>query len=991
MVTAGMGAFGLIGPSPAWAVAAACTPTSATVSNVTTLTFTNTTACDWTVPAGITIFDMVIVGGGGGGGGPVFVDGTGSTEWIAAGSGGGGGNVTVQTGVSLSGTVSVNVGTGGAGGTRLDPGGTVGAGGPGGLGGTSTIGILTAAGGGGGSGGKNSNDTSGMKGGGSGRTITVTPLATYAGGTARFANSITVNPVSPAIAEDLGSFVSGGGGAGAGNPDGVECALPSPNNTGVNAGTTGAAMVSYSGASPASSPNTYAGCGSNGFRSQNGLFGSNIIQIWFGAGGAGGSGYCGGGAGAAAWFPVTPSGKGNGGKAACGSTGVDAVGIAGIAPTANQGGGGGGGALWGAGSSSSLGYTGIAGADGVIIVRYTATVPGAPTAVNGTPGSTTATMSWTAPTALGGSAIIGYRVQMATIANSAYRNVPAGTCLSVPATSTSTTCAATNLTNGTAYTFKVAAINAVGEGSFSDASASVTPVAGPPPGTPGAPTAVVGSTQATVTVSAGTGGTPTSYQVTSAPGGYGCTVTSPATSCTVTGLSNGTSYTFTSTATNSDGTSAASAASNAVVPGTPGIPATPTAVAGDGQATVTVTAGSGGTPGSYTVTAVEDNTKTCTVTAPATSCIVSGLTNGTPYTFTATATNLAGTSGISTASAAATPVASSGGGSSGGGSSSGGSTDSASSSSGSSGSGSTTAVTTSETNASAAGSASNSGNRIPTASSTPATPVLSPTENAKDTRIPTGGVPAGQGQALVDGRAVDVTIAANRRNKPDGLVVSGGDFTMRIAGLNAEGDGLPLTADGALILERNNLARAEGTGFQPSGPVQIYLMSTPRFLGTVMANADGTFTGTVLLPTDIAPGRHTLQSNGFTATGEVRSVSLGVMLRDAEPATVSQAKAKATVYFAPLSSALTAEGKASLNALARKVGSNAAITVVVGYVQGTSVTSNDRSLSNQRAETVAGYLKERGVKGRFNVRGDGIAPEPGATARRVRVTITYRL
>ena len=113
-----------------------------------------------------------------------------------------------------------------------------------------------------------------------------------------------------------------------------------------------------------------------------------------------------------------------------------------------------------------------------------------------------------------------------------------------------------------------------------------------------------------------------------------------------------------------------------------------------------------------------------------------------------------------------------------------------------------------------------------------------------------------------------------------------------------------------------------------------------------------------------------------------------MLLRDAAPATVS--RAKATVYFAPLSSALTAEGKASLNAVARKAGSNPTVTVIVGYVQGTSITSNDRSLSNNRAQTVARYLKERGVKGRFNVRGDGIAPEPGATARRVRVTITYR-
>jgi hypothetical protein len=91
------------------------------------------------------------------------------------------------------------------------------------------------------------------------------------------------------------------------------------------------------------------------------------------------------------------------------------------------------------------------------------------------------------------------------------------------------------------------------------------------PGTPGAPTAVAGSGQATVTVAAPTtGGTPTSYIVTSSPGGATCTVNGANGSCTVTGLTNGTPYTFTSIARNTGGPSAsASVASNEVTPFAP--------------------------------------------------------------------------------------------------------------------------------------------------------------------------------------------------------------------------------------------------------------------------------------------------------------------------------------------------------------------------------------------------------------------------------------
>ncbi len=94
------------------------------------------------------------------------------------------------------------------------------------------------------------------------------------------------------------------------------------------------------------------------------------------------------------------------------------------------------------------------------------TVPGAPTNVSATTGNASASVSWTAPSSDGGSALTGYTV----ISN------PAGG-ITAPINGSATSTTVTGLTNGTPYTFTVTATNEVGTGSASSASNSVTPTA----------------------------------------------------------------------------------------------------------------------------------------------------------------------------------------------------------------------------------------------------------------------------------------------------------------------------------------------------------------------------------------------------------------------------------------------------------------------------------------------------------------------------------
>jgi len=288
-----------------------------------------------------------------------------------------------------------------------------------------------------------------------------------------------------------------------------------------------------------------------------------------------------------------------------------------------------------------------------------ATAPGAPSGVVGSAGNGSVALSWSAPASDGGSAITAYRVTP-YVGGVAQTPLPTG--------SASTSYTVTGLTNGTAYTFRVAAINAVGTGPDSAASAAVTPVAG----APGAPTGVSGTAgngQVAVswTAPSSNGGSAiTGYRVTPYVGGVAqapVPTGSASTSYTVTGLTNGTAYTFRVAAINAVGTGPDSAPSAAVTPGT--IPGAPSAVVGSaGNRSVALSwsapsSNGGSAITGYRVTPYVGGVAQAAVStgSASTSYTVTGLTNGTSYTFRVAAINAVGTGPDSTPSAAVTPSA----------------------------------------------------------------------------------------------------------------------------------------------------------------------------------------------------------------------------------------------------------------------------------------------------------------------------------------------
>lgn len=177
---------------------------------------------------------------------------------------------------------------------------------------------------------------------------------------------------------------------------------------------------------------------------------------------------------------------------------------------------------------------------------------------------------------------------------------------------------------------------------------------------PYAPTSVVATAsnaQASVAFTAPTsngGSAITGYTVTSSPDNI--TASGSSSPIVVTGLTNGTTYTFTVIATNSAGNSVASSSSASVMPKTvPGAPTNVVATSANLKASVAFTApisNGGSAITSYKVTSDPGNFAGIGTSSP---IEVTGLTNGTAYTFTVVAINSVGESDPSDASSSITP------------------------------------------------------------------------------------------------------------------------------------------------------------------------------------------------------------------------------------------------------------------------------------------------------------------------------------------------
>jgi hypothetical protein len=473
-------------------------------------------------------------------------------------------------------------------------------------------------------------------------------------------------------------------------------------------------------------------------------------------------------------------------------------------------------------------------------------------------GTGAATLSFAAPDDTGGSPILAYRIY--AYPTTSGPNVSTSACTASP-------CTITGLVDDSTYTIAIAAINAVGTGPYSERTPELTPKActicvGAPGGTPGAPGGPTGDRVDDTTIvlnwsqpSSLGDDSFVSYDIyyrasgSSWPVSPQQSITNIATvTTTVTGLTPGVVYDFlvvVVTQANPRVTppSASDPTATPITVGVPTVPMPPSSLAAlyvtDTSIVVSwaYPASNGGSPitgysialspsATCSTPVLDDTTRTAT-------CAVSGLTTGTTYTISATATNAVGTSPVTSVTYTTPGVA-------------------------------------------------------PTPGPGPGPSPLPPAPPIPPAPQPVPSPPPGPGDTDgdEDGNPIATTPGANANG--DQFTVTGPNFGLTITAYNGSAR-VPLGTGPVLRSTPGGRIVVEGGIYSFNSDVSVYLFADDGqrvkvrsalavASATGKTTSSGRFTVTLTVPADAAIGSYTLQVNGYSLMAATRSVNIGVLI-----------------------------------------------------------------------------------------------------------------
>ena len=242
------------------------------------------------------------------------------------------------------------------------------------------------------------------------------------------------------------------------------------------------------------------------------------------------------------------------------------------------------------------------------------------------------------------------------------------------------------------------------------------------------------------------------------------------------------------------------------------------------------------------------------------------------------------------------------------------------------------------------------------------------------------GLKPGTSLVTVDGVPYEINVAPN--GDANAIQLTATDWNLKLQAKGENGQPLALDDQNRIIVDPGLAAAFTGTGFMPNSDVYVYAFSESKFMGIIRTDMNGNFSSSLPVP-NLAVGGHTIQLNGLSPKGEVRSASVGVVV---QPKTLV---ASGKVYFAYASSKLDAKAKSAIAAIAKKAkaAKGNIMVKIVGWAQPTANSRSHVALSNARAASVAAALKAAGVKGKYSISGKGLAKSNVPASRYAVITV----
>ncbi len=242
------------------------------------------------------------------------------------------------------------------------------------------------------------------------------------------------------------------------------------------------------------------------------------------------------------------------------------------------------------------------------------------------------------------------------------------------------------------------------------------------------------------------------------------------------------------------------------------------------------------------------------------------------------------------------------------------------------------------------------------------------------------------------GKAAEViTITPNEEKT--GIVVSSADWSLAISSTTKFVQGNTADSSARVVIEKGNTVTTSGTGFKPFSQVDVYVYSTPTWLGAVITDSLGNFTTTLPMPVALPEGDHTFQAEGLTPDNLQRTAAVPITLVPAI-ATGKPGELRFEVYFAMNSVVITKAEAAKISRNVKSALSKAAkgakITVkVVGWVQPNPNPGDIKYLSTYRAKNVASMMRKLGLKGSYTLNFPGLEKDNIPSARHASVVIKW--